>query len=176
MGTDISPDALGVAGANAACFGPSVPVAFVESRFSQLPRLATAIPEGLRPPTGLWTGFDVLLCNPPYSTLHDNSRLSRQALEMEPQLALVTENAFGAYKELAVAFNDIHSTGLNGYGEECVIYASGLVHSGTIVVFEIGAGQHDAVMEIFQAVHVLQFQRHILDYNQLIRGLLYRFV
>lgn len=177
MGSDISPDALSVARSNANGIADSTEhLCFVQSRFSQLPELADALPEGLCQSTQPWNGFDVVLCNPPYSTLHDNSRISRQALEMEPSLALVTENAFGAYKELAAAFNSICVTTLRDYGDKSIEYLSGIVHSGTIVVLEIGAGQHDAVREIFDTVPILEFQRYILDYNQLTRGLLYRFV
>ena len=93
---------------------------------------------------------------------------------MEPLLALLTENAFDAYKEIATAFNSIHKRSDNVHAS--VIYTDNIVHSGTVVIFEIGAGQHEAVTDVFRSVQVLGFVKYITDQNNLIRGIMYRFV
>ena len=154
-------------------------------------------------------GFDIILCNPPYSTKHDKSRISMCKLEMEPECALLTTNIHDAYKDLVYTFNscvvnnnnnkpsynnhDNNSSCANGStsgvhvaGDDYIIQPGehekyekygkcrGLMHRGTIIIIEIGAGQHEGVQNLFKTVNKLSFIRYIVDYNDIIRGLMYR--
>ncbi|MDE6731997.1 MAG: peptide chain release factor N(5)-glutamine methyltransferase, partial [Oscillospiraceae bacterium] len=78
-----------------------------------------------------YSGFDLIVCNPPYLTGEDMRNLQRE-VRHEPESAL-----FGG------------EDGLDFYRKLIPIYAPRL-HNGGMLALEIGKGQEEAVSELFR--------------------------
>lgn len=142
IGLDVSPSALEIAAWNGEHLLPmlrelddAVAVDFVIGDFSSARMIAQAVGHGL------FQGqpIDVLLCNPPYSSLREQ-RLSESVKRRDPSIALFAHetDALWAYRQLAATLSDPQVT-------------SHLVIQHTRLVFEIGHGQADSVRKIFRS-------------------------
>jgi release factor glutamine methyltransferase len=120
VGTDISADALEVARRNAQRNSVAERVEFVEADRLDLPR--GVVPE---------SGFDLIVCNPPYVDEADLGTLPPVVREYEPPVALSPgSDALAFYRVLA--------------GE-----GPGILRDRGAVLVEIGVGQSEGVRSIF---------------------------
>ena len=124
VATDVSADALEVAGRNVAKHGVGERVRLVEADGLKLP--ADAVPAN---------GFDVIVSNPPYVPEKDWTDLPPHIRDYEPRLALTFEGSdgLGAYRQLASE-------------------APAVLRRGGILLAEIGHNQLSAVRDIFANV------------------------
>ncbi len=119
VATDVSPAALEIARLNAARHGVSDRLTIIEADQLSLP--AEIVPE---------SGFDILMCNPPYIPASAIESLDAGVRDYEPSLAL-TDGADGLsfYRTIAA---------------EC----SPFLARGAMVFVEVGDGQAQTVVEL----------------------------
>jgi release factor glutamine methyltransferase len=180
VGIDLSSEALEVARSNAerldlvpqvhfleASFGDLATVADLSSRLLQEGGCAggsesTAVP---------FAGFDVIVCNPPYSSESEVDRIDWQPRAFEPHLAIFTARGTGklsAYKAIAESM-------------ACCFESAGeasprILCPGGVLVVEVGNGQADAVTAIFcdGPWGVFQLEEACKDLHGLVRALVFR--
>ena len=123
VATDVSVEALEVAGRNVASHGLTERVSLVEADGLKMP--AVAVPEG---------GFDAIVTNPPYVPLKEWEMLPPHIREHEPRIALVGQGEDGLwmYRRLAAE-------------------APGVLRAGGVLLAEIGHDQREPVKAIFAA-------------------------
>lgn len=141
VGVDISADALRVAEANCAALGLSALCSFREMSFDSIQTLQEGAVGGsqLREPERPF--FAVVLCNPPYSSKKERSRLSAATRQFEPAQALFSAGGpLGSYRLLAATLAPLTA----GSAENKMFSPS------TSFIFEVGHGQSDSVTSIFQ--------------------------
>lgn len=121
IASDISPAALLVAKANAAKHGVSERVQIVEANLLDFPADAP-LPPG---------GFDVIVSNPPYISEDDRDSVQESVARYEPAVALYSaDGGLAAYHGIAAGLARVLKAG------------------GTLIV-EVGAGQAQAVSDLF---------------------------
>jgi release factor glutamine methyltransferase len=128
VATDISADALAVAGRNVARHGVEERVQLVEAGGLALP--PGSIPDG---------GFDIVVSNPPYVAAGQIDSLEPEVAEYEPRVALVAEGEGLAFYRLLAG----------GVAE--------VMWPGGAILVEIGQGQHEQVAEIFSEIGAFEF-------------------
>lgn len=163
VGTDISTEALNIARENVQRHALDS-VRLIQCPFNETHKLVDTCVQSDSKCANHFIGFDIILCNPPYSTRHQKSRISRCKLDMEPELALLSQNSYDCYKDIVYA--------LNHHDDKDIKYP--IMHRDSILIFEIGAGQHEDVQMLLNSVNALQFRKYIYDYNGIIRGLMYK--
>lgn len=120
VASDISAEALAVAGRNVERHGVADRVTLIEADGLELP--AEVIPDG---------GFDMIVCNPPYVSTEQVELLEPEVGRYEPRVALVAgAEGLVFYRLLA------------GGGAK-------LLWPGGAVLVEVGCGQHEQVARIF---------------------------
>jgi methylase of polypeptide subunit release factors len=130
--------------------------------------------------------FHVILCNPPYSSRRDTTRLSVACREHEPSLALFApDGPLAAYRVLASSLTaaeekrekNIHSIRNRGSVEENVIGSEeeGLFSRNGHLFLEVGHGQHLPVQKIFSKLPFLSFVRGAKDHKGIDRCLVYQY-
>lgn len=120
VASDISAEALAVAGRNAERHGVADRVKLIEADGLELP--AEVIPDG---------GFDMIVSNPPYVSTEQVELLEPEVARYEPRVALVAgAEGLVFYRLLA------------GGGAK-------LLWPGGAVLVEVGCGQHEQVARIF---------------------------
>ena len=120
VASDISAEALAVAGRNVERHGVADRVKLIEADGLKLP--AEVIPDG---------GFDMIVCNPPYVSTEQVELLEPEVARYEPRVALVAgAEGLVFYRLLA------------GGGAK-------LLWPGGAVLVEVGCGQHEQVARIF---------------------------
>jgi methylase of polypeptide subunit release factors len=130
--------------------------------------------------------FHVILCNPPYSSRRDTTRLSVACREHEPSLALfASDGPLAAYRVLASSLTaaeekrvqNIHSMRNRGSVEENVIGSEeeGLFSRNGHLFLEVGHGQHLPVQKIFSKLPFLSFVRGAKDHKGIDRCLVYQY-
>jgi methylase of polypeptide subunit release factors len=176
VGVDISPDALAVASCNAQELGFKSTTSFYQGSFSDLSNIAKFI-EASAPVddhssmlgkrallSDTEKGFDIILCNPPYSSPVDSKkRLFQSRLAHEPMGALcnLEGGPYASYAAIARAIESLPT-------------GDGLFKTNAHFYFEIGSGQEGKVKEIFSAVSRLVFVESPLDQYKMVRCLVYR--
>ena len=164
VGVDASPDAVRVARANAASLGLGARAAFVEADFGRLRAAVVAT-------TDSDPAFDVVICNPPYASAGENkgrrrghagSRIAASVKAHEPAAALFAEeDGLAAYRVVAEQ-----------------LCADGVLAAGSWAraVFEVGAGQGDAVASVVARASggALKLASRHDDANALERCLVFR--
>lgn len=116
-------------------------------------------------------GFDIIVCNPPYSSLHEKRRLSMTSKLYEPSLALYadTSDPLRAYRQLASTILEI---------EELESQIKSTIFKDEVYfIIEIGAGQLESVLKIFQqVVNLGTWKYHTVkeDHNNFERALILR--
>ena len=123
--------------------------------------------------------YDVILCNPPYSSRREKSRLSVACREHEPSLALFSPlGPLAAYRILATSLreaeekyqlNRIHSKQLNSL-------CFGLFALDAHIILEVGHGQDVPVRKLFDKLQFLTFVRGEKDHKGIDRCLIYRYL
>lgn len=137
--SDLSPDALAVARANAARHGTADRIAFVEGDLlAPFACGGTGAAAGLR--------IDVLVSNPPYIPADDLAGLQREVRDHEPRLAL-----------------DGGADGLDPY-RRMLAQLPALAAVPRIVAFELGQGQAREVASLLEAAGHWPDIRIITDY------------
>jgi methylase of polypeptide subunit release factors len=130
--------------------------------------------------------FDVILCNPPYSSRRDTTRLSFACREHEPSLALFApDGPIGAYRALASSLTAAeekreHSIKImrNGGSVEGIVAGcegEGLFSRNGHLFLEVGHGQHLPVQKIFSKLPFLSFVRGAKDHKGIDRCLVYQY-
>ncbi|TYP75625.1 N5-glutamine methyltransferase family protein [Paenibacillus methanolicus] len=148
VASDLSPDALGVARANAARHGAAARLRFAQGDLLA-PFLARregeAVADGGDGLAGL--RIDVLVSNPPYIPARDIEDLQTEVRDYEPRLAL-----------------DGGEDGLNPY-RAIVEQLPKLAALPRIVAFELGMGQAEAVADLLRGLGAWSEIRIIRDYG-----------
>ena len=126
---------------------------------------------------GSLNGFDVIVCNPPYSTLEEVSRLSDSKRCYEPAQALFTmgnSGPLGSYANIAQA---ILGAGIEESTLPVVKKGTlPVVKKGTFFIFEIGSSQSHAVKTLYASVPTLEYVEEVLDFNGLVRCIVFKYV
>ena len=137
-------------------------------------------------------GFDLILCNPPYSSEREKSRLSLSHRTHEPSLAIFSpDGPLSSYRTIAQAFNccfddttekqspslspSLSSTS-TPISSPTFQSSSSIFRPGSHLVLEIGHGQEKDVLSVFQSVKHLRYERSCKDHNGLVRCLVFAFV
>ena len=140
--SDVSAQALAVAGQNAAALGVSDRIDFVQSDlFASLTHEASRI------------GFDLIVTNPPYVRTNDFALLAREIRDHEPVLAL-----------------DGGADGLDFY-RRIAADARDHMLPGACLMTEIGADQGEAVSAIFAAAGFtsIDITQDLNDFDRIIK-------
>ena len=134
--------------------------------------------------------FDVVVCNPPYSSLREQ-RLSTTSREYEPSMALyATDNTggasgpLGAYRTLANAFVAVEDKyqqslirNLEKSSSSSIPKLQHLFNTDARIILEVGSGQDLLVQQIFSKCNVfLQFLGSHKDHKGIVRCLEYKYV
>lgn len=126
--------------------------------------------------------YDVVLCNPPYSSKRDTTRLSVACREHEPSLALFSpDGPLSAYRTLAASltaceakrkqFTAVESTRIPlGAGT-----GTGLFNLNAHLFLEVGHGQALPVQKIFNKLQFMTFIGVARDHKHIERCLMYRY-
>ena len=127
---------------------------------------------------GSYGPYDVILCNPPYSSKREKSRLSVASREHEPSLALFSPlGPLAAYRILATSFGEAEEKyQLNQmHSKQLLIRGFGLFALNAHVILEVGHGQDVPVRKIFDKLPFLIFVRGEKDHKGIDRCLIYRY-
>ena len=144
--------------------------------------------------------FDVILCNPPYSSIKEVHRLSRSRTHYEPAQALfnLEGGPYASYRAIAHSFQTLayetatdipvktettyeklqqnhDGTIANCCNNNMLVQRCPLLVNGGRLFLEIGSGQEKTVREIFKEVSVLQFVQTISDHKNIPRCLEYKY-
>jgi len=170
LGIDISADALVVARSNSQKLGLDNYCQFQEGNFGDgttwnIPYLDDTIagPTPQQP-----CGYDVIVCNPPYSANKECNRLSQSSKMFEPALALYADE-----KDCLKAYRTIARTlGRRANSEE----GSSVFSSSCTLLLEVGQNQAKPVIDIFQSLTPSwRFQNSTKDGKGMIRCLLFQY-
>lgn len=140
------------------------------------------------PPCAALGPFDIILCNPPYSSKRDTTRLSVACREHEPSLALFSPNGpLASYRVLASSLAAAEEKGdrntrsmQNAASQDeieagCARKCVGLFTENGHLFLEVGHGQHLPVQKIFSKLPFLSFVRSAKDHKGIERCLVYRY-
>ena len=206
VGIDICPKALAMAGRNAEALMLTKSVLFLQHSFSELPAITTVLDACVTDGSGkdVWDGrgdedFDVILCNPPYSSPKE-VRLSRSRASYEPAIALFAEQGYsdqvpddalsaaGVANTPKVSFTRVRARN-DPYRAFTTIVSSlsralvncdkapphtPLLSADGVFVLEFGHKQAARVRSMFERASCLQHSRTLLDYNGLERGMIFK--
>ena len=127
---------------------------------------------------GSYGPYDVILCNPPYSSRRERSRLSVACREHEPSLALFSPlGPLAAYRILATSFGEAEEKYQSNlmHSKQLLNQGYGLFASNAHVILEVGHGQDIPVRKIFDKLPFLIFVRGEKDHKGIDRCLIYRY-
>ena len=137
------------------------------------------------PPRKIQGPFDVILCNPPYSSRRDTTRLSVACREHEPSLALFApDGPLAAYRVLASSLtaaeekreqNKKCMQNGNPIQKNATGCEEGLFKSNGHLFLEVGHGQHLPVQKIFSKLPFLSFVTGAKDHKGIDRCLVYKY-
>ncbi|MFS0725810.1 N5-glutamine methyltransferase family protein [Paenibacillus sp. 1P07SE] len=150
--SDLSADALAVAGVNAASLGVEEQVTFVQGDLLA-PFMQGGAAEGLSPALAGLTA-DIVVSNPPYIPAGDLLELQREVRDFEPHLALVGGD-----------------DGLDPY-RRMIGQLKGMSRLPRIVAFELGMGQAREVARLLEEAFTWREVRIIEDYAGIERHVL----
>ncbi len=133
--------------------------------------------------------FDLIICNPPYSSRKDKSRLSVSRRSHEPEVALYApkhthssgssgsgEGKLGAYAMIAHSLSDIHAHQLQQMMQVDGIESEPrLINEGAHLVLEMGHGQEAGVRQILGAAQGWTYVRSVRDHLDIVRCVVYRY-
>ena len=149
--------------------------------------------------------FDLIVCNPPYSSERERNRLSEATKLSEPSLALfATGGPLGAYKSIMKGLKDIEEMGCNAKSihesdnntnnctsrdgnEELLtgkysnnigssnINSNRLFAKGSHLLLEVGHGLDVAVKKIFSELSFLHFVDVVKDFKGIRRCMIFRY-
>jgi methylase of polypeptide subunit release factors len=141
--------------------------------------------------TEKWLGpYDIVLCNPPYSSKRDTTRLSMACREHEPSLALFSpDGPLSAYRTLAASltaceakrmhFIAVEPTGIPlGTGTGIPLgpgTGTGIFNLKAHLFLEVGHGQALPVQKIFNKLQFMTFIGVARDHKDIDRCLMYRY-
>ena len=173
IGVDISPEALNVARLNARAHSiEDDEITFEIGNFETIDRtlFSSSAEESLT------TSIDVILCNPPYSSIGEVHRLSMPVVEHEPQVALYCSDgqSTGNYHILSKLLLRVVEEGTRI--TLCKRYS---ISNENRCIFEIGHGQADEVKRIFLKKKVeeeegrFRLVSSLRDHNDILRCLVY---
>ena len=122
--------------------------------------------------------YDIILCNPPYSSKRDTTRLSKACREHEPSLALFSPNGpLAAYKTLAIALTacEAKKKEIITVGNMTSTVEIGLFKKNSHLFLEVGHGQALPVQKILNKLDFLTFIGIAKDHKDIDRCLIYRY-
>eukprot|EP01034_Spumella_vulgaris_P023789 gene23789-30058_t len=180
VGLDISLEALSVARDNASRLNLTDRTHFMEGSFDNLLE-ALKTTGGDRP-------FDLILCNPPYSSKKDRTRLSVSRRSHEPEVALYAPRSvsinssgessdvlqggtMGAYHMIALSMRVIHLHQIDSVSNNDTL----VIRDGAHLVVEMGHGQERQVRAIFDAARCLTFVHSVRDHLDIVRCVVYKY-
>ena len=123
------------------------------------------------------SNIDVILCNPPYSSINEVHRLSVSNVVYEPHVALFCSSgqSIGNYRALSNALLRVVEDNLR-----CSLKRKYKISKENVCIFEIGHGQADDVKGIFMKSRTKEtegrfhFVSSLRDHNDLLRCLIYK--
>ena len=125
-------------------------------------------------PSTMQGPYDVILCNPPYSSRRDTTRLSVACREHEPALALFSpDGPLAAYRTLAASLTAAENS--RKYQLSLGSAAVGLFSDNAYILMEVGHGQDMLVKKIFSKLDFLSFFMGVKDHKGIDRCLVYKF-
>lgn len=198
VGLDISIDALKIASRNAESLGLASQVSLVEGSFETL---LESLQQHRNHDDGRGDqgSFDVILCNPPYSSRKERSRLSAACRKYEPEIALFApkhvraesdggseEGTMGAYYMLSRSLVAMHkhdsavrsnantlAPTVTGTQEE---FSCVNVSLGAFLILEMGHGQESDVKRIVHTGdHGWRYVRSVRDHLDLVRCVVFQY-
>ena len=125
-------------------------------------------------PSTMHGPFDVILCNPPYSSRRDTTRLSVACREHEPSLALFSpDGPLAAYRTLAASLTAAEN--LRKRQLSLGLTTTGLFSNNAYLLLEVGHGQDILVKKIFSKLDFLSFFMGVKDHKGIDRCLVYEY-
>lgn len=122
--------------------------------------------------------YDVILCNPPYSSKRDTTRLSKACREHEPSLALFSPNGpLSAYRTLAIALTacEAKKKEISTVGNIKTALDIGLFKKNAHLFLEVGHGQALPVQKVLNKLDFLTFIGIAKDHKDIDRCLMYKY-
>ena len=122
--------------------------------------------------------YDIILCNPPYSSKRDTTRLSKACREHEPSLALFSpDGPLSAYKTLAIALMacEAKKKEITTVGNIKSAMEIGLLKKNAHLFLEVGHGQALPVQKILNKLDFLTFIGIAKDHKDIDRCLIYKY-
>lgn len=128
--------------------------------------------------------YNIILCNPPYSSRRDRGRLSIACREHEPSLALFSPlGPLAAYRTLATSLlqaEEKHQLNRLYEKQHKSLFGGsippGLLAVNAHIVLEVGHGQDIPVKKIFSKLPFLVLVRGVKDHKGIDRCLVYRYL
>lgn len=166
VGIDISSAALLVAKSNCEALGLFSLCSFRELSYESLQELRILFAPDQQQQTK-YQGpiFSVVLCNPPYSSKKERSRLSAATRQFEPAQALfnVGGGPLDSYRTLAASLTSLTQP-----------LPDWIFSSSTTFIFEVGHGQHQQVESIFKDKGLFSLVESRRDFKRILRCLVFQ--
>eukprot|EP01032_Pedospumella_encystans_P011484 gene11484-13350_t len=197
VGLDISTDALRIARFNIENLKLDTQVTLVEGSFESMQEALSQIQhrsaEGSQPRR---QSFDIILCNPPYSSVKDKGRLSAASRSHEPAVALFAprhtrveteggteEGTMGAYYMIARSLGAMHQhdEALRQVppGDKSVTNSeerNSYISLGAHLILEMGHGQESDVRRIITSgAQGWVYLHSVKDYKGLVRCVVFKY-
>ncbi|OLY81078.1 Release factor glutamine methyltransferase [Smittium mucronatum] len=136
-GIDISNKALEISEKNSDDLGVKELTNFIKCDFSNLLNITELIKSG---------PFDLVVCNPPYISIEKKSKMNLSSQIYEPSVALYADD--GGYEYYQQIYSSLNSS---QYEQP----SSRLLTEGSVLLFEVGKGMADEVINIFKGWNVV---------------------
>lgn len=160
LGIDLAPAALQVALINSKNLKLDHLIEFQVLDFANLEELQASNDQTSGTAKGL---FDIVVCNPPYSSQTEHHRLSTRRKVHEPSLALFAPtDPLGCYRTIAASIR------------RCLSNPCRIFHDGCFFIFEVGHGQHLQVIDIMSDVPDLVYVNSCIDHKSIIRSVTFQ--